>query len=105
MEISDVTVAHLKDRPGQIVMVDFNNDGGRCLTFLVDDVEHPQVPGYPAVSLSYFNSVKDARLAIVDKYNELGYWPKNNCFRNAFCYRNKWDALRMRILEENKDET
>jgi len=84
MELKDITIEHLKNRPRQIIIVDFDNNKGHCLTFLVSDCEKPQVPGYPAIGLTYFNSVKDARKAIEDKYKVLNYYPKNKKHEGTF---------------------
>lgn len=56
---------------------------GNFLTFLVSDVERPEVPGFPATSLSYFASHTDAveavksklaSLGVTPKYQEFGFW-------------------------------
>ena len=82
MELSDITSEHIKSGK-QIVIVNFNNNGKMCLTFLVTDCKEPQVPGHPACALSYFDTVKEARQSIVKKYNEIGY-PKNDCYLGTF---------------------
>ena len=87
MELKDVTSDYIKFGK-QFVIVDFKNNGGKCLTFLVSDVAHPQVPGYPACSLSYFDTVLEARDAIFKKYNEIGF-PKNNCYLGSFSSKNQ----------------
>jgi uncharacterized UPF0146 family protein len=88
MELENIKKEHLENRNnengGQIVIVDFDNNKKKCLTFLVDDIEKPNVPGFPAVSLSYFNTVAKARKEIIKKYRELNYNPKNNCHLYSF---------------------
>ena len=82
MELQDVTSEMIKSGT-QIVIVDFDNNGKECLTFLVTDCAKPEVPGYPARSLTYYNTVKEAREDIIKKYEEVGY-PKNDCYKGTF---------------------
>ena len=74
MELVEVTKEML-ERGKKIVIVKFSKTN--CLTFLVDDVAMPQVPGYPACSLSYFKSAQKAVIAIGEKYEEVLYTPKH----------------------------
>lgn len=63
-------------RGKQIIIVEFekpNPKGHQALTFAVDDVAHPQVPGFPANALCYYSSYADARNAIIELYDEYGY--------------------------------
>ena len=72
--IKEIMKVLLKDK--QIIIVEFekpNQKGHQALTFLVDNVDHPQVPGYPANALCYYSSVADARSAIIKLYDEYGY--------------------------------
>lgn len=86
MELCDIQIKHLKNakRNNQLVIVDFDSNGEKCLVFLVEDSKSPQVPGYPAESLSYFDTVRDAREAIVEKYKQLNYFPKHKTFEGTF---------------------
>lgn len=77
MELKDITKETLQTysyRKNKIVIVKFPE--GHCLTFLVEDIKKPQVPGYPANGLTYFDSVEEAIKAIHDLYNSLDYTPK-----------------------------
>ena len=88
MKVSEVTIGALKNRQsghgGQLVIVDFNNDGGNCLVFLVDDCDKPEVPGYPACSIERFDSVETAREEISSLYKNLNYYPKYNKHISVF---------------------
>jgi len=81
MDLDNLRLTNLVSRNngkgGKIVVVDFNKNGGRCLTFLVNDTDPTEVPGYPAQSLSYLDSVEEARTAIKIKYNSLEYEPRS----------------------------
>ena len=70
----------------QFVIVEFYQDMGfgKTLVFLVDDVESPKVPGYPAQGIAYFADVETARQAIGETYKTINYWPKNNGYQNVY---------------------
>ena len=82
LELSDVSREMLENpdwderyEARKIVIVRFSN--GRCLTFLVTDTKTPQVPGYPAHSLSFFDSHQQAVEAVKQKLKEIDYMPKH----------------------------
>lgn len=74
MELNELTLNDLKEK--QIVVVEFAEK--HCLTFLVNDCKNPQVPGFPACSLSYYDNLEEARINIRKIYKKLNYKPKNN---------------------------
>ena len=74
MKLQDLTKKLLDKK--QIVVVEFKDK--RCLTFLVTDCEHLNVPGYPAQSLSRYSHIIEAREAIKRIYKKFNYQPKNN---------------------------
>jgi len=80
MEITDLTKSILRNK--QLVIVEFKDK--YYLTFLVRDVENPQVPGFPACGLTYFESYKKAQDAIIDKYKELNYYPINKGYKSIY---------------------
>lgn len=42
---------------------------------LVSDVEKPQIPGFPALCLTYYKSKKEAHQDIKATYERIGYKP------------------------------
>lgn len=76
MELNDLKIDDLKNK--QIVIVELTH---HVLTFLVKDIEHPQVPGYPACSLSYYDNIDLAKDAIYKKYRELDFFPKSGSIK------------------------
>jgi len=75
MELKAITKDTLmRNKKIVIVKLSYNN----FLTFLVTDTQNPQVPGFPACSLSYFKTHKEAQLAIESLYKKVNYRPKFN---------------------------
>jgi len=75
--INDLTLEDLKsywNRPNKIVIVKLAENN--YLTFLVEDCEKPQVPGYPASGIEYFKSHQEAIDMIKKCLNNLNYTPK-----------------------------
>ena len=82
--INEITKQHLygrENRNNKLVIVKCAEDN--FLTFLVADVEVPQIPGYPACSVERFDSLDKAVQAIKDcyvrnayipDYPDFGYW-------------------------------
>lgn len=81
--LKDLTKDLLKTFNKQLVIVEFRKNG-YTLVFLVDDVEHPSVPGFPACSLEYFDDIKSARKEIENTYKRINHWPKNLCYKNIY---------------------
>lgn len=61
----------------------------KVLVFLVDDIETPSVPGYPAQALEYFPNAETARKVIEETYNQLDYWPKNKGYLDIYKAKDK----------------
>ena len=75
-KISDIELNDLKEyanRKNQVVVVELGKDN--FLTFLVVDCEKPKIPGYPATSIEYFKSHKEAEKEIEKLYQSLQYVP------------------------------
>ncbi len=58
----------------RIVAVQFSEDS--FLTFLVDDVEKPCCPGYPAMSLKYYKDIKNLVKDVKKVWTIFDYEPK-----------------------------
>ena len=87
--IKDLTKSELESLNKQMVIVEFN-DNDHVLIFLVDDVEHPKCPGYPACCLDYFPNAAEARKAIEETYKNLNYWPKHYKHNLSCTFRSKF---------------
>lgn len=86
MELNDVTSEMIKTGT-QIVVVELEEHN--YLTFLVTDCENPQVPGYPARSLTYFETLESARLAIKSLYEKIGSPKHHLAFDSVFRSRRR----------------
>ena len=60
-------------RRNKLVVVKLQEN--QFLVFLVEDVEKPSVPGYPACSIEYFSSHKEALEKINQIYEKFNYKP------------------------------
>ena len=75
METSDLTLNHFAHRSAKLVVV--KHAKNNYSTFLVEDVEKPRIPGYPACCLTYYRTLKEARLDIKKTYERVNYSPKH----------------------------
>ncbi len=85
--LHDITKENLTSywkRKNRLAIVQFDNE--KCLVFLVEDKAEPEVPGYPALGIEYFDSHKEAAEAVHKCYERLGYTPDNAEFG---CYTSK----------------
>ncbi len=76
METKDLTKGDFINRHNRNKLVIVKLAKNNFLTFLVYDVENPQVPGYPVMSLTYYNSKKEAHKDIEKTYKRVGFKPK-----------------------------
>lgn len=62
------------NRKNRLAIVEF--DTKKCLVFFVEDSKKPQIPGYPATGVEYFDSHKLAVKSVKETYEKLNYTPE-----------------------------
>lgn len=82
-KLNDITKHILKDREKRLIIVEFNKrkdtkyyNFHKCLSFLVDDTDNAQCPGYPACGVEYFDSFEKGKKKIKALYKKVEYTPR-----------------------------
>jgi hypothetical protein len=76
MESKDLTLKDFIGNPDNKKIVIVKHAENNFSHFLVIDSEKPQIPGFPACCLTYYNSKKEALEAMEEIYKKVGYKPK-----------------------------